>query len=130
MDESVRALSSLPLSSSHLPIHPSTNPPDMTQPEPLIPPEIAFEQASIVVLVAIYQRDESQFTAALTAMIRVGISPETIQARIEQILAVLGIWMQTSGDDWIDRYSLTRSWTQHAIDAVLEESQNQPESGS
>lgn len=90
--------------------------------EQLVPPEIAFEQASIVVLVAIYQRDESQFTAALTAMIRVGIPPETIQARIEQILAVLGIWMQASGDDWIDRYSLTRSWTQHAIDAVLEES--------
>ena len=102
-----------------------------TEPDNLIPPEIAFEQASIVLLVAIYQRDENQFRAALTAMIRVGIPPETIQARIEQILAVLGIWMQASSSDWVDRYSLTRSWTQHAIDAVLEavseESQEQTE---
>lgn len=95
-----------------------------SQPTDVIPPEIAFEQASIVLLVSVYQRDDSQFTAALTAMIRVGIPPETIQARIEQILSVLGIWMQASGDDWVDRYSLTRSWTQHAIDAVLENSQS------
>ena len=101
-----------------------------TEPDNLIPSEIAFEQASIVLLVAIYQRDENQFGAALTAMIRVGIPPETIQARIEQILAVLGIWMQASNNSWVDRYSLTRSWTQHAIDAVLEQSQDQAEPDS
>lgn len=101
-----------------------------TEPDNLIPSEIAFEQASIVLLVAIYQRDENQFCAALTAMIRVGIPPETIQARIEQILAVLGIWMQASDNNWVDRYSLTRSWTQHAIDAVLEQSQDQAEPDS
>lgn len=97
-------------------------------PDHPLPPEMAFEQASIVLLVAVYQRDENQFSAALTAMIRVGIPPETIQARIEQILAMLGMWMQASGDSWVDRYSLTRSWTQHAIDAVLEKP-DQPESG-